>query len=147
MPGDIAGALAHHAEQLAEVPGALGQKLFLLSQFGFLTVEFGFQALGFGLLGIQCGARAGKQLGTLAAFGDKRLLARLHGGYFGTAFATNALQQLIGAKRLGGTGECRQQRQAQGDKTTAHGLASRARVFTGRSSNAGACSWRAMAMA
>ena len=141
LPGDIAGALADHAKQLAQMTDALAEEFFLFGQLGLLTIEFGFQALGLGLLGLQGCPRVGEQLRPLATLGYKRLLATVHGRDFGGAFAANALQQLIRTERGGGTGNRRQQRQGQdGEDTTAHCLASWVRVCTGRSSRAGACS-------
>ncbi|MDT4863893.1 hypothetical protein FQZ97_986230 [compost metagenome] len=125
LPGDIAGALANHAEQLAEMADALAEQFFLLGQLGLLAIEFGFQTLGLDLLGLQGRPRGGEQLRPLATLGDKCLLAALHGRDFGGTFAANALQQLIRAERRGSTGQRGQQRQGQnGDNTTAHCLAS-----------------------
>ena len=148
LPGNITGALTHHAEQLTQVADTLRQQFFLLGQLGFLAVELGFQSLAFGLLGIQCGARGCQQLCLFAALGEKRLFALLHGADFGSALATDALQQLIRIEGFGHGGQGRQQAERQhGYNTTTHCAASSARVLIGRDSTAGACCWRAMAMA
>src|SRR3990167_8352140 len=147
LAGDITGALTDHTKQLAEVTGALAEEFFLFGEQSFLTVEFGLQLFGLGLLCGQGAARSGQQLGTLATFGNKGLLAALHGADFSRAFAANTLQQLIRAHRFGSASQGGQQGQGKSENATIHGLASSARVFTGRSSTAGACSWRAIAIA
>ncbi len=147
MPGDVARALAHDPEQFTQMPHALREELFLLDQLGFLTIEFGLQALGFCLLLCERGIGSRQQLRLLAAILQERLLTRLHGIGFGRTIATNALQQLIGGQGFGRLGQCRQQANEQQRQQTAHRTASLARVFTGNSSQLGACCWRAMAIA
>src|SRR5690606_5439481 len=126
---------------------ALRQEFFLLDQFGFLAVEFGLQALGFGLLLCERVVGSRQQLRLLAAILQERLLTRLHGLGFSHTITTNALQQLIGSQGLGRLGQRRQQTNEQQRQQTAHRTASLARVFTGNSSQLGACCWRAMAIA
>ena len=141
----VAGALTHHAEQLAKVTAALGQLLTQLRQLLALRLEARIQLVGTRLRTCQLGTRLGEARLLLVALTQEGLLALTHGGLLGAAGFADLLQQslLVEGLRLH---QGRQTTKHQHPGKSFHWDTSALTAGMGKRSNCGDCSLRAMAM-